>query len=439
VLPPEGCHTHVPADFFHDRSRTANRMKHRVLYGQNAWSRCLFLHNRNAIEDQRTLPIDFTEWIEGRARLAIPTSTGGTSKVFYNRMMNLNRDIAVLFASSHFPPSRQLRVCDPMTASGVRAVRYAQETPNVLTVVAADNEPETVQVARTNITRNRLEERVTAVESDANLLLLNHANQRFDLVDLDPFGSPAPFFENALRATLDGGVIAATATDMGPLTGARAAACIRKYGAWPMRSEFGKETAVRILAACLERIAGRLELGIKIAFAHASDHYARIYAQVNKGRRSANLSSNYLGFLEYCPRCLRRDARTSPESIRTTCEDCESKTRIGGPVWMAPIWNGNTVRAMIARTPTLQSPRLSELQTTLTRILEEKQSPAFHYTTDAFSSILSVKPPALRQVLDALTRAGFLATRTHFTPNGFCTNAPCKEIASTLRVLASEP
>jgi tRNA (guanine26-N2/guanine27-N2)-dimethyltransferase len=368
------------------------------------------------------------------ARLAIPTS----SKVFYNRMMNLNRDIAVLFASSHFPPSRQLRVCDPMTASGVRAARYALEAPNVLTVLAADNESETVQVARTCISMNQLTERVTVVESDANLLLLNHVKERFDLVDLDPFGSPAPFFENALRATLDGGVIAATATDMGPLTGARAAACTRKYGARPLRSEFGKEMAVRILAACLERIAGRLELGVEIAFAHASDHYARIYAQVNKGRRSANLSSKSLGFLEYCPRCLRRDAHNSLESIRTTCGDCGARTKIGGPVWTGPIWNAYTVRAMIERTPTLESRRLTELQSTLTRILEEHQSPAFHYTTNAFSSILGLKPPALRRVLNALARAGFTATGTHFSPNGFRTDAPCKDITSTFRALASE-
>ena len=396
------------------------------------------MHDPNEAEDQSTRPSEFTELIEGKARLAIPTSARGISKVFYNRMMNLNRDIAVLFASSHFPPSRQLRVCDPMTASGVRAIRYALETPNVLTVLAADNEPETVQVARSNISLNRLGERVTVVESDANLLLLNRVNERFDLVDLDPFGSPAPFFENVLRATLDGGIIAATATDMGPLTGARAAACIRKYGAWPVRSEFGKEMAVRTLAGCLARIAARLELGLEIAFAHASDHYTRIYAQVNKGKRSANLSSKYLGFLEYCPACLRRNASSTLESIRTSCEDCGARAKIGGPVWIGPIWNANTVQAMIERAPTLESPRLSELQITLTRTLEEHECPPFHYTTDAFSRVLKVKPPSLRRVLNALRETGFQATGTHFTPNGFRTDAPCKEIASTFRTLASE-
>jgi tRNA (guanine26-N2/guanine27-N2)-dimethyltransferase len=391
------------------------------------------MYSAKPVKRRDTSLSDF-ELIEGKAHLSIPTS----SKVFYNRMMNLNRDIAILFASSHFPSPRQLRVCDPMTASGVRAVRYALETRTVLTVLAADNKPETVQVAKANIALNQLGERVTVLESDANSLLVSHVKERFDLVDLDPFGSPAPFFENTLRATIDGGVIAAAATDMGPLTGARAAACVRKYGVWPVRSEFEKEMAVRILAACLEIIAGRLELGINIAFAHASDHYARIYAQVNKGRRAANLSSKSIAFLEYCPTCLRRNAHSRPELIRTSCEDCGGKTVIGGPIWTGPIWDADTVRAMIERTPTLDSPRLSEIQNILTRIIEEHQAPAFHYTTDAFSRILALKPPALRRVLSALAEAGFSATRTHFSPNGFRTDAPCKQIGSIFRALADE-
>jgi tRNA (guanine26-N2/guanine27-N2)-dimethyltransferase len=372
------------------------------------------------------------EFIEGKARLVLPIQEEGAPRVFYNPKMNLNRDIAILFTSSYFPSSRQLRLCDPMTASGVRAVRYVLETPNVLSVLAADNDLYTVEVAKATARINRLTENISVVESDANRLLSNHTRERFDLIDLDPFGSPAPFFENALRATSDGGVLAATATDMGPLTGARASACMRKYGVRPIRSEFGKEMAVRILAACLCVIAGRLELGIEIPFSHASDHYARIYATVRKGRSSANLSAEFLGFLEYCPECLRRSAHRRLESIRSSCQDCGNKTRIGGPIWLGPIWNRDTVQAMIERTPALQSSRLSEIQNILTSISEENTGPAFHYATDAFSRRLGLKPPSLRQVLNALKDGGFEATRTHFKATGFRTNAPSQDIKSIL-------
>jgi tRNA (guanine26-N2/guanine27-N2)-dimethyltransferase len=375
---------------------------------------------------------------EGSAKILLPFQAENASGVFFNPKMNLNRDIAILFVRCHFPSSKRLRVCDPMTASGIRAIRYALEAPNVLSVLAADKEPDIVEIARTAIQLNGLDKMINVVESEANLLLLTQAAARFNVIDLDPFGSPAPFFENALRATLDGGVIAATATDMGPLTGARASACIRKYGVRPIRSEYEKEMAVRILAGCICTSAGRLELGVEIAFAHATDHYARIYAKIAKGRGRANLSTESLGFLEYCSNCLRRSSYGNLESMASTCEECGAKTRIGGPLWLGPLWDGPTVQTMIEHIPMLLSTRLSEIQGILTTIDQERDGSPFHYTTDAFSSRFHVKPPALGRVLDVLRQEGFEASRTHFSPTGFRTNAASPEIASIFRALAEK-
>jgi len=168
--------------------------------------------------------------------------------------MSLNRDLAVLFSATYFPANQTLRVCDPTTASGIRAVRYALEVPNVLNVVAADRDADAVALASKTVMLNKLLDKVVIVASDANLLLLSQVNERFDIVDLDPFGSPAPFFESSLKATKDEGILAATATDMGPLSGARPAACFRKYGIHSVRTEFEKEMAVRILAGCLVNV-----------------------------------------------------------------------------------------------------------------------------------------------------------------------------------------
>ncbi len=368
---------------------------------------------------------------EGKVTLFLPPPGGGT--VFYNSRMSLNRDLAVLFAASHFPTQKQLRVCDPMTGSGVRAARYVLETPNVRTVVAADKDPEAVNAAHRTIELNNLEEEVLVIESDANVLLTKHLQDRFDLVDLDPFGSPAPFLESALRATLEGGILAATATDMGPLTGARPAACFRRYGASPVRTEFEKELAVRILAGCLARTACRLDLGVELAFTHASDHYARVYASVSKGKTSANQSAKRLGFLEYCPKCLMRESSNSLESVQMVCTNCKSKVRIGGPIWLGPLWDGHTVMKMIQRTPTLASSRLSEIQAILSRISEEVDSPAFYYRTDAFARALRIKPPGLLELIVALHGAGYQASRTHFDPNGFRTDGKIEELTSLLR------
>ena len=376
---------------------------------------------------------------EGKVRLSLPALEGDQkAQVFYNARMNLNRDLAVLFASSYFPAGKHLRICDPMTGSGVRAARYIVESENVASVVAADKDPEALEYARMTMQLNALQEKVTVIESDANMLLQKHVQERFDLVDLDPFGSPAPFLESAARATADGGVIATTATDMGPLTGARPAACVRKYGTRPIRVEFEKEMGVRTLAACLASIAVRLELGIKVAFSHASDHYARIYAEILKGRPFANISTKTLGFIEYCSTCLRRDSRLSLNMIRTACEDCGSKTSIGGPIWLGPLWDTDTLAKMIQRTPMLESSRLSEVQRILACIDDERVAPPFHHRIDSISRILGKKPPGLKQVLDTFREAGYHTTRTHFHPNGFRTEATNSEIISIMRSLSRE-
>lgn len=352
--------------------------------------------------------------------------------------MSLNRDLAILFTASHFPAQKQLRVCDPMAGSGVRTARYLRETPNVRCVVAADRDPEAVQATYRTIELNGLEGESTVVESDANALLTQHSQDRFDLVDLDPFGSPARFFQSALHATLDGGILAATATDMGPLSGARPAACFRKYGANPVRTEFEKELAVRILAGCLARTACGVDLGVDIAFTHASDHYARIYASISKGKTPANHSAKQLGFLGYCPKCLMRELSSSLEQLELVCRNCTSKAHIGGPLWLGRLWDRDTVRNMIERAPTLASSRLTEIQSILTRMDEELDLPAFYYRTDALARVLRIKPPAIREVVNALHDAGYKASRTHFDPNGFRTDAQIEGLTSLLHNLAKK-
>jgi tRNA (guanine26-N2/guanine27-N2)-dimethyltransferase len=373
---------------------------------------------------------------EGKVSVFLPPA--GKTTVFYNPRMSLNRDIAVLFATSHFPPEKQLHVCDPMAGSGVRAARYVRESPNVRSVVAADKDSEAVNATQRTIELNGLEAEVLVLESDANVLLTKHMEDRFDLVDLDPFGCPSPFFESALRATLDGGVLAITATDMGPLTGARPAACFRKYGANPVRTEFEKELAVRILAGCLARTASKLNLGVDFAFTHASDHYARIYASLSKGKTSANHSAKKLGFLEYCPKCLMRKSCSSLDSIQLVCENCKSKVHVGGPIWLGRLWDRDTVRRIVERTPPLASSRLTEIQMILSRIAEELDSPAFYYRTDEFARNLRIKPPSLVEVIEALRDAGYKASRTHFDPVGFRTEGQIEAITALLRSLAEK-
>ena len=363
--------------------------------------------------------------IEGNAKLCFDSN----HEVFYNPKMGMNRDLGVLFVRSHFGDSR-IRICDPMTASGVRAIRYVLECPNVESVTASDVDPASVDCANRMIRLNDLTQRVSVVKADAISLLLGNTESRFDFVDLDPFGSPAPFFESALRCTADGGILAATATDMAPLTGVRSSACFRKYGVVAVRTEFEKEIAVRVLAACLSLTSGKLQLGVSVVFTHTSDHYARVYVEVNKGRRASNDSIKNLGFLEYCPTCLHRITRKTLDEYQPNCEICGSKEKILGPLWLGKLWDAELVAKMNEHAATIASSRLSELQTVLDRIAGELDAPSFYNRVDKIARKLRTNPPRLRGIITQLRSQGHVATLTHFHSNGFRTDASDQHIRS---------
>jgi tRNA (guanine26-N2/guanine27-N2)-dimethyltransferase len=141
-----------------------------------------------------------------------------------------------------------------LTATGIRGIRFAAEIQGVSEVVSGDINLHAAQLAAYNIALNGLESRVSIEHIDANHLLTEHSapKERFDIVDIDPFGTPVPHLDCAVQAVRNRGLLAVTATDMAPLCGVHAKACVRKYGGKPMRTEYCHELAVRFLTAATQ-------------------------------------------------------------------------------------------------------------------------------------------------------------------------------------------
>src|SRR3989344_6699996 len=86
--------------------------------------------------------------VEGYVKICIPDESiekPTKTTAFYNPRMQLNRDFSIAAARAYFQTqsskrraqSQLIRVCEPMAASGVRALRYAKEVRNT-EVVCAD-------------------------------------------------------------------------------------------------------------------------------------------------------------------------------------------------------------------------------------------------------------------------------------------------------------
>ncbi|MFQ6053457.1 MAG: tRNA (guanine(10)-N(2))-dimethyltransferase [Candidatus Bathyarchaeia archaeon] len=359
--------------------------------------------------------------------------------VFYTPRMRLNRDTAVLALGVHQRRlSRPVVVCEPMCGTGVRGIRLALEVAEVERVVLGDLNPLAVGLADENAALNGVSEKVETRLMDANLLLSLHDRPmgRFDYIDLDPYGSPAPYLDATVRACRSGGLVALTATDTAPLCGVNPRACLRKYGGLPLRTEYCHEVALRLVVGALVGAAARHDVAARPLFSYAADHYVRLYAVLERGARMADRCLDRMGYLLHCPGCSNR--RTAPPGgpvKADECEVCGTRMTIGGPMWMDDLADPAFCDEMLAlsRSSYLSSDR--RLVKIITLVGGEVGFEPGFYDIDKLCSRLGVASLAADDVVSALGDAGFRAARTHFDDRGVKTDASVVEVENVLKRL----
>jgi len=361
--------------------------------------------------------------------------------VFYNPAMELNRDLAVLALQAYQKRlRREISVCEPLTGCGIRGVRFSVEVDGVRKVFVNDINPEAAKLARFNVERNGLAERVSVANEDANLFLSRYAapRKRFDYIDVDPFGSPVPYLDAAVRALRDGGLLALTATDMAPLCGVHSKACVRKYGGKPLRTGYCHELAVRLLVGCLTTVAARHEIGIKVVFSHSTDHYIRAYAVAHYGARLADKSLRMMGYILHCFSCFHREKSEGMVSpLKIECPECGSKLNIAGPLWLGKILDEDFCSSMKREADGRRLKREKRILRLLSLVQEEAEASVTYYVIDKICDKLNLPVPPLIEVMDNIKKAGFQATPTHFNSRGVRTNAPANVVKEVITKLST--
>jgi tRNA (guanine26-N2/guanine27-N2)-dimethyltransferase len=360
--------------------------------------------------------------------------------VFYNPAMELNRDLATLALQVYQKMlGEEISICEPLTGCGVRGIRFAKEVRGVKGVLISDLNPKAVMLARFNVKLNRLSKRVLVKNDDANLILSTHAapQKRFNFIDIDPFGSPAPYIDSAVRALRDGGMLALTATDLAPLCGVHSKACIRKYGGKPLRTEYCHEIAVRLLAAALAKAAAKHDIGIQIVFSHCIKHYIRVYAITEYGARKADKALKNLGYIVHCFKCFNREVITQshPFSLPLECEECGAKLEVAGPLWTGRIVDKNFCGQIIDEANYRRFRQHKHLLKLLSTIHGEAELPPTYYVVDKMCSRFKLNVPSIAKVVASLRDKGFVAGKTHFNSRGIKSDASAKGVIETLKEL----
>jgi len=322
---------------------------------------------------------------------------------FYNPSMELNRDLSILILEDLINENKKtIRVLDGLAASGIRGIRFANEIDKDFSIYINDWAKESYDLIRKNIKKNNLKN-ICASNKNLNVLL---SEEKFDYIDIDPFGSPVYFFDSAIRSIKHNGIIAATSTDTAALCGVYPKVCIRRYDAIPFYCICMKELGIRILIASLARTAIRHDKGILPIISYVTDHYFRIYVKIFNSLTSVNETIKNIKFLD----------KNSQIGLDKTNKN------------IGPIWTGNIEfrKIFINLRDILNKKKLGTkniLWSFLDILEEESVAPMFYYTSDSLSKHFNKSTPKKKAIFEFLKENNYCVNNTHFDQVGFKTNA----------------
>ena len=385
---------------------------------------------------------DFSRIKEGKTVLLVPRfslseKVPPKNPAFFNPNAKWNRDISMLVYKTHASSNNSKTFADSICGVGARGLRTAVEVPKIDTIYLNDLNPIAIEFAKESAKLNQVEDRCTF---DINHVckFLNFEERefrKFDLVDLDPFGSPSPYVDCVLRSVSNRGLISITATDTAVLCGVYPNVCYRKYYGFPLRTEYCNEIGIRILVSFIALNASRFDLSIIPYFCHTNLHYMRVYLKVIFGNSLANSVSSKIGFLKHCHNCNHRKI----ENLRDqdlVCEICDTKCKLAGPLWIDSLFDFEFARAMLTVLKNdqyfLSTKNEYNKLLRMMQICNSELAYPFYFETDSIASKAKKSSISLDKVISSLTGNGFNASKTIMNDKGFKTNATPKEIIDLL-------
>ncbi|KAL4648548.1 tRNA (guanine(26)-N(2))-dimethyltransferase [Arapaima gigas] len=352
------------------------------------------------------------------------------------------------------PCEQGIRVLEGLAASGLRSVRFALEVPGLRSVTANDCSARAAALIARNAQYNGVSHLLKASQRDASILMYEARGRkdRYDVIDLDPYGSPAPFVDAAVQAVSDGaGLLCVTCTDMAVMAGNCGETCYNKYGSVSIKAKYCHEMALRIILHSLDQRAGVYQRYIEPLLSISADFYIRVFVRVHTGQAKAKNSASKQALVYNCVGCgsfhlqrmgkrisqgknIKYSAATGPP-ISPTCEHCGQRHQLGGPIWAEPIHNMEFVQKVLSAV----SGNLSRFGTSrriegmLSMVTEELEDVPLYYTLDGLSSTVHCNTPSLLQFRSAVLHAGYRVSLSHACKNTVKTDAPPSVIWDIMR------
>ncbi|CAN6448378.1 unnamed protein product [Victoria cruziana] len=344
------------------------------------------------------------------------------------------------------------KILEALAASGLRALRYAREVEGIGSVIAVDNDKMAYEACKRNIKLNGSLacSMVEAQLADARVYMLTHQKE-FDVVDLDPYGSPSVFLDSAVQSVVDGGMLMCTATDMAVLCGNNGEVCYSKYGSYPSKGKYCHEMALRILLACIESHANRYKRYIVPVLSVSVDFYVRVFVRIYTSASAMKNTPLKLSYIYQCVGCdsfhLQPLARTVNKNnsvkyapgygpvVPQECTDCGKRFNLAGPIWSAPIHDQDWISSILSNVISSKDryPAYDRISAVLTTVSEELLDVPLYVSLHNLCATLKCTSPSAVMFRSAVINAGYRISGTHANPLGLKSDAPMGIIWDIMR------
>jgi tRNA (guanine26-N2/guanine27-N2)-dimethyltransferase len=369
---------------------------------------------------------EIKEITEGTTKIFVPRGSldekvPPRDYAFFNPLAKLNRDYSIVAYSAFWKNFDGPKIfLDGLSGIGSRGLRVANEIKYSEKIVCNDANPNAVKLCKKSANINNLQNFETS-ENEVCKFLNEYSskNERASIVDLDPFGSPTKYVDCAIRATMHGGILSTTATDLQVLHGLFNLACKRKYHGIPIKTEYSNEIAIRLILGCICQVAYRMDIQIIPLFVDNAMHYYRTYVKIlNRPAQEDNL-----GYILHCKSCGNRDI-VKDQSF--SCDICNSEVKIAGPLWIGKLFNKEFVKSMLEEISKYTVDKKCEKN--LQKCFLESDMPGCYFTLDEIASQTKVAPIGLDKIIKKIETEGYLASPTSLNPSGFRTNCKIDQI-----------
>ncbi len=371
--------------------------------------------------------------VEGSSSFVVPKQSFSDPhhcEIFYNPAMQFNRDLSTIFLKTCLEHANIQKpfLFDGYTGIGIRGIRYLKES-NIDKAILCDAGDSTIPFTKKNVLLNKLSKRASVMHMDVNRAL--SSSPLFDVIEMDPFGSPIQNIDSAFRRGKKKFILSLTFTDLANLCGGHKDACKRYYNAQSINCAFCHELAMRIILGRVANIASLHEFGITPLVSWYQGHYVKTFLLCESGAVKADNNFNKLGYAWLCKKCGDRGTHFEKPSA---C-GCGEKLTIAGPLWLDKFSSKEILKKAavnLAGQKFHEGALLARLTKFIELLIAESEVPLF-YTLSDLCSQAKIHVPKLVDFMAKLRSKGFEVTPTHFDPGCFKTNALLSDIVALLK------